>query len=332
MGTAYRADVTVTFGMNKAGLVLYPGREYAGQVRVCQIGFSNKVTEEEEYSYFTYNRQDLSRIPARKANTHKGSYGKLSVIAGSRYMSGAACLAAEAAYRTGCVMVKVYTHEANRTIVGTKIPEALMMTYSSSLDVDDIIRDAMEFGDVVLIGPGLGTDETAVALVKKLLCSSNIPVIIDADGLNILAKDMNMLSGHKADVVLTPHVKEMSVLTGHSIDEIKADLPNQARLLAEKYNITCVLKDAATCVSSGGFPVYINTSGNNGMATAGSGDVLAGIISGLIAMKADVPEAARLGVYIHGLAGDYACHTKSAYSMLAGDIIDNINKVFGGGK
>lgn len=324
------ADLTVTFGLCKVGMLRYPGRDYCGEIVVKDIGFPKNAIEQVDPVVYTYDQSCLCKLPPRTNDSNKGTYGRVSVIAGSSHMSGAAYLAAEAVYRMGCGLVKVYTHEQNRTILGTKLPEAILMTYSDEVSIAACVDDAINFGDVILIGPGLGMDELAFSLVKTVLERSSIPLIIDADGLNILSKHMDWLEGCRGPVILTPHLKEMSRLNGQTVSEIKQNTPEYCQSMAANYHLVCVLKDARTWVSDGTNKLYMNVSGNNGMSTAGAGDVLSGIIAGLAGLGMASDEAARLGVYIHGRAGDFAAEKKGQYSMIARDILDGISQVLGG--
>lgn len=333
MGTAFHADVTVTFGLLKAGMVFYPGSTYCGKIYMADIGFPRKVIAETEPKLFTYDKEDIDLlIPKRRPDSNKGTYGRLAIIAGSEDISGALTLAAKAAYRTGCGLVKVYTHENNRNIIGVTVPEAVVMTYHDSTSAMLCAEDAMKYGDALLIGPGIGTDGVSVLMMMKIISEYRKTLIIDADGINILSEHMELLANKKASVILTPHMKEMERMNHVSIKEMKKNLPYYCDALAKEYEAICVLKDARTCVSDGKGHIYVNTSGNDGMSTGGSGDVLAGIIAALCCMGVEEIDMARLGVYIHGLAGDTASQDKGSYGMMAGDIADNIPYVLGGNR
>ncbi len=332
MGTAFRADVTVTFGLLKAGMVFYPGSDFCGKVVMAQIGFPSSVIEAVKPCLHTYDIEDLKYLPTRKNSSNKGSYGRVAMIAGSMDISGAAVLAAKAAYRTGCGLVKVYTHERNRAIIGTLVPEALIMTYQDEASAIRATIDAMTYGDTLLIGPGLGRDEISHTMLAKAVSEYKKTLIIDADGLNILAENMNRLKERDGLTIVTPHLKEMERMSRITVSGLKSNLPEFCREFANNYKVVCVLKDARTCVSDGNRDVYVNTTGNNGMSTGGTGDVLAGIIAALSGMGVSPFLAAKLGVYIHGLAGDYAVQDKGSYGMIAGDVADCIPYVLGGNR
>lgn len=331
-GICVCADITVTFGLCKRGMVLYPGRQFCGEIILKDIGFPNSVIERIAPSVYTYRKEDLARIPARAEDSNKGTYGRVAVIAGSADMSGAAYLAAGAAYRMGCGLVKVYTHENNRTVIGCHLPEALLMTYQDEKTAFRCVEDAVRWGTVILAGPGIGTEDIAGRMIEQLLRICDIPLVIDADGLNVLMGHTELLSSAGCPVIVTPHLKEMSRLTGKTVEAIKEKPDAVCSEFAEKHGVVCVLKDARTWVCDGTDRRFVNTSGNNGMSTAGSGDVLAGMLAGLCGLHMDAAAAARLGVYLHGLAGDYAAKKLGTYSMLAGDILEEISQVLGGNR
>ena len=296
MGSAVNADITVTFGFEKIGHILYPAASYCGKIIRKDIGFAQYPDMTRDI--FTYDYSDISdMLPLRKPDGNKGTFGKALVIAGSRLYGGAAVLSSRAAAR---------------------------------------------------IGAGLSMEESAVKLVRSVSAKKNIKKLYDADALNIIAQYKIELDGSNDDVdyeaggnsgnasykddmsdknvVVTPHIGEMSRLTGLDIAVIKNNPIDTARTYSREHNCVCVLKDARTIVSDGE-RVYINMSGNDGMATGGSGDVLSGIITGLMAQGLTTFEASALGVYIHGCAGDEAALSNGKYSMVAGDIIDNIKNV-----
>lgn len=330
MGNAVNTDVTITFGYNKLGLMLYPGREYAGRVIVVNDVFPNVSYNKIQTTYFCYDRDDINLVPARKSVSNKGTYGHVLVIAGSDNMSGAAFLSAKAAYRTGCGLVKILTHDNNRNILSTQLPEAIISIYCNTDDItDELIIESIKWADSIVIGPGLGMSDESELLVTKVLKHNFRPMVIDADAINIIAKkDMyNKDAAWCNNVVLTPHLKEMSRLINNqfSTEYIHDNILNISKEFI--YNdAVLVLKDAVTCTSDGN-NVIVNNSGNNGMATAGSGDVLTGIIAALLAQGSDRFTAASLGAYIHGLAGDEAANKCGYYSLMANDIIESLSTV-----
>ena len=281
--------------------------------------------EQTEVAY-TYEMSDLrEQFPARSQYSHKGTYGKTLVIAGSRGMCGAAYLSAKAAYCAGAGLVKIYTDESNRMILQQLLPEALISTYEF-LEKEQLLEE-LAWADAAVIGCGLGKSPTANQIVRTVLKESRIPCVVDADGLNLISEEMKLLGECQAPVILTPHMKEMSRLTGKSVEEIRKDRITAIRELTAAYPVICVLKDARTMIHTEGERIYLNTSGNAAMAKGGSGDVLAGIVGGLLAQGQKPYEAACAGVFLHGLAGDKARDQKGEYSVLASDVIDAIGEI-----
>ncbi len=337
LGTAFRANLTITFGLLKVGLVLYPGAACCGEVVVKDIGFPEKAVEAVSPSAFTYDPSDLCRLPGRKAWSNKGTYGKVLIVAGAKNMAGAAALCSEAAYRTGSGLVRIFTAEENRVILQNLVPEAVMTTYRHEMEALDKLEEALGWATVIGFGCGLGQDPLTEKMLELVLKKGQAPLVLDADGLNVLARMksrdeaeesevIKAFAGYPHGMILTPHLGEMSRLCKKTVDEIRESLIPTAEALADERHV-CVLKDARTIVCAGDGLTYINSSGNNGMSTGGSGDVLTGIICGLLAGGSPPDEAARLGVYCHGLAGDKAAEEKGHFGLLARDIIDMLGRV-----
>lgn len=325
LGTAVKADLTVTFAFKKAGLVFYPGAEYAGKVVVKDIGITQESFNGIFPKLFTLDFEDIKKmLPKRMAYSHKGSYGKVTLFVGSEGMAGAACLAAKAAYCTGCGLVQVVTPKSNRLVLQTVLPEAIVTTYTKENLDENFIEKAVQWADVVGIGCGLGQSEEACFITEYVLKNVSKPLIVDGDGLNILAKNPELLKGHVQPLILTPHLLEMSRLCNISVSEIQNNLVETAVEFSKDYDVCCVLKDARTIVANGDTSVYVNVTGNHGMATGGSGDVLAGMICGLAAQGMTKQDAAIAAVYLHGNAGDRAKARLGAEKMLAGNIIEHI--------
>lgn len=329
MESAIKADVTVTFGVNKLGLVLYPGCEYAGELIIADIGFPQLAVEKADIEAFYYEKEDVKRLlPERRRDSNKGTYGKVLVIGGSKNMAGACCLSAKAAYSAGAGLVKVMTEEVNRVIVQTLLPEALLYTYEESTILkckEDIFKE-LDWATTIVLGPGLGKKESGRQLLEWVLDYAKVPVVLDADGLNLLAENGGIKRiFEKENIILTPHLKEMERLTGDSVQKMKEDIVSYAKEIMSDAKCILVLKDSRTVVTNG-TNVYVNVSGNNGMAKGGSGDVLTGIIAGLLAQKVDYFTAGSLGAYLHGLAGDNVVKEGGEYSLLAGDLIRGLKK------
>lgn len=314
MGISVKADYTVTFGRKKAGLLINQGIDYSGKILVKNIGFPKEAYNQAD-TYYACEEKDLEILPKRNENSNKGTYGKLLVIAGQENMAGAAYFSAKAAYRVGTGLVQILSAPENREILQIKIPEAVLVTY-------DTIDKCMEEAGVIVIGPGLGVNNKAVTLVEKALKEKK-NIVLDADALNVIAKNPNLYSYFHDKVIVTPHLGEMSRLTNITVSEIKDHLIQVCDSFADKYGITCILKDSGSIISNGK-KVYINTSGNSGMASAGSGDVLTGVIGGLLSIGMTNDLAAVMGAYIHGLAGDIMAAGLGKNALMASDIIDGL--------
>lgn len=266
----------------------------------------------------------------RKKNTHKGDYGHLLIIAGSLGMGGAACMAAEASLRSGCGLVTLGVPKSLNMIVSKKLTEVIIKPLSQTKDASlsknalfEIVK-LVKNKDALAIGPGLSQGSGTKAVVLKLLPKLNMPAVIDADALNILAQKRSILKKIKTHSVLTPHPGEMARLINSNVGYVQKNRKAVAQTFANKYNVILVLKGHNTVVAGPKNKAYINKTGNPGMATAGSGDVLAGIIGSFLAQGAPPFEAARLGVYIHGLAGDLAAKKIGEVSLIASDILKSI--------
>lgn len=342
LGVAVKADLTITFGLNKMGLVLYPGTQYAGQVIVADIGFPAMAVQSVQPRAYTYDPAEITGLlPTRQGRSNKGSYGRVLVIAGSPEMSGAAYLAAEAAYRMGSGLVHVLTARENGRILRTKLPEAIVTTWSKGFSEEEQgeIQSLIASATAIVIGPGLGQSVEANWLLQTVIESQlsgkadRKPIVIDADGLNVLARRLDYFEtdadGRRRiclpeQFILTPHLKEMSRLTGIDVNEIASHMTDT--IMQSSSGCTVVLKDARTLVSDGK-SLYLNLTGNNALATGGSGDVLSGMIGGLLAQGMEPMEAAAVAVFLHGLAADEYVRKGSPYTMLASDIIKELPKI-----
>lgn len=348
MGCALKADITVTFGFQKTGMVLYPGRLFCGEVRIAEIGFAEEACTKAGMDAWLPEREDLKNIPRRRRDGNKGSFGKLLLIAGSDGMCGAAFLSALAAYRTGAGLVRIMTVESNRAILQSLIPEAIVTVFDpeqiraftedlqeeeyleakrrleSQEQFQEFIQKQCDWADTIVMGPGLGQKSYVMNIVETVLEHAYVPVVVDADALNMIAKYPYLNRYLTENRIITPHMGEMSRLTGLSIEELKADPVKAAREFSARTGVICVLKDAATVIADKEGTAYINTSGCAAMAKAGSGDVLTGIIGALIGQGMEMIQAAVYGVYLHGLAGETAAAEKGEYGVLAKDLADFI--------
>ena len=326
LGCAFKADYTVTFQLKKIGLELSQGRTMAGRVIVPDIGISTDSICEDQEIVRTAGK-DIYRkmLPDRPEDSNKGTYGRLLVIAGSKGMAGAAYLNAHAAYMTGAGLVRVYTSSDNREILQTLLPEAIITTYEE-YNKEELLS-LLTWADGVCIGSGLGMSRLSEKILKTVIEYVKVPCLIDADGLNLLAENKNYLNQMaERRFVITPHMKEMSRLTGTPVEELKADRIQILKDFISRYRITCVLKDSRTLIASEEKGIRMNLTGNSAMAKAGSGDVLAGVISGWMVQEKEAEDAAELGTYIHGLSGDLAKFEKGVYSVMARDLIEYISK------
>ena len=327
MGCAVRADLTVCFAFGKRGLYFYPGCLYAGKVVVRRIGIEVASFGQKWPEMFRYTEKLKDLLPRRIADGNKGTFGKVMLAAGNENMAGAAVLAAGSCYRAGAGMVKILTRECNRVILQTAVPEALMCTVMPTQTKQELVED------VLAIGPGLGTDEWAYGLLSSFLKESDLPMVIDADGLNLLSMHgelmelVSMQAEAGRTIILTPHVGELARLCGITILQVKENPVETAKGLAQKLNCVIVSKDARTLICQRNRMVCMNTTGNSGMAVAGSGDVLTGVIAGLLAQGMEPYAAASVGVYLHGLAGDEAASRVGERGMNATDLMQAVAKV-----
>ena len=340
-GVALYADETVTFGAAKWGHLLYPGKDYTGKLTVADIGFPKPVLAMQKTGAWLAPEGIERLLPVRPAYSNKGTFGKVAVVAGSRNMAGAAYFAACAAYRTGAGLVKIVTPECNREILQTLLPEAMLTTYRGKEDLLSVAEEAVHFADALVIGPGLGRSDEAAVLVSSLrdvLCdTADAPAgVWDADALNLLAEKMNvegLVSKEERlaflddylpeNTVLTPHPGELSRLLNVPVKELTESFLVTAGRISSASNLTYVLKDAATLTIKN-TECVVNTTGNNGMATGGSGDVLCGVIAALSAAGKDPFTAAAVGVWIHGAAGDTARNKVGSAPMIARDLLQAI--------
>ena len=338
LGTAVRADLTVTFAFRKVGQVLYPGADFCSRVLVRQIGITPRSLEKEP-SIQALTEEILTRLPKRKADSNKGTYGKILVAAGSKNMCGAAFLAGKAAYHTGSGLVRVLTEECNRICMQTLLPEAVLDTletgeqeeavHVTEKDLESADR-AIRWASSICIGPGFGTRPWKKELLDAMLQEAGVPLVIDADGLNLIAEEERLgadpFGKIQAPCVVTPHPGEMARLCGISIGKVLEDPIELCKSFAATHHVVCVLKGARTVISDGE-KVWINETGNDGMASGGSGDILAGMIAGWLGQGCAPLDAALLGVYLHGKAGDAARNRKSVRTMLAGDLLEAMQEV-----
>lgn len=327
-GPCIRASLTVTFGLPKVGLLLEPGSGHAGELRVVDISLPGSLLGDDRIKCNLAN-ENLVRgwLPFRPSCSHKGDYGRVLVVSGSRGMAGSSCLAAEAAARAGAGLVTLVVPEGVYEPVASKLTEVMVAPVAQtgegtlSREALPVIRGMMERADVVALGPGLSTNPETVEVVRKIISHSRIPAVLDADGLNAFIGHTDLFKKVKKSLVLTPHPGEMARLTGLSVEMVQLNRLHEARTWSSNWGAVLVLKGYRTIVASPDGTAYINTTGNPGMATGGSGDVLTGIIAGLLAQGMEAVTAAAAGVYLHGAAGDVAAREKGMMGLIAGDLL-----------
>jgi NAD(P)H-hydrate epimerase len=324
-GTAVLAHYTVTFSLLKPGLLLYPGAQQAGKILVEDIGIPNTLLENNSVRQNAVRAAEIQNmLMKRHPAAHKGMCGRVAVLAGSTGLTGAAVLASMAAMRAGAGLVTLGVPESLHNIVEIKLTEVMTKPLPetggaiSSKAVPEFSELAAK-ADAVAVGPGLGQDKETAEAIRELLKIIDKPLVIDADALNALNGMPNLLNQTKALAVITPHPGEMARLTGLSVEEVNSERLEVARMSASDWNCIVVLKGAPTVVAFPDGEVYINTTGNAGLATGGTGDVLTGVIAAFIAQGLSSHDAAVAGVYVHGLAGDIAAQT-GTIGLVASDI------------
>ncbi|RMD52072.1 MAG: NAD(P)H-hydrate dehydratase [Nitrospirae bacterium] len=335
MGIAVKSTITVTFGLPKIGQFLYPGAMYRGRLFIEDIGFPEELLTDKTIELELLEKSTLSDLlPKRPGDAHKGNFGHVLLVAGSKGKTGAALMAAKACLRSGAGLVTIGVPASLADIFQSRVREEMILPLP---DKDGFLnRDAlpmcMEFiekrANLLAIGPGLSTEEDTQSFVRALVLASPVPIVIDADGINAFSSHGEELSHAHSEVVITPHPGEMSRLTGLSIKEINAERISVAKEYSKTFNVVIALKGAPTIVATPDSGTYINSTGNPGMASAGTGDVLTGMVSGLAAQGLSIKDAARLGVYLHGLSGDIASTKLTEFSMTAGDLLDHISSAF----
>jgi ADP-dependent NAD(P)H-hydrate dehydratase / NAD(P)H-hydrate epimerase len=331
MGKAVKADLTVTMTLLKRGLVLYPGAAYAGVVRVADLGIPLEAVAEERIDLSLIDGNSLrDMLDRRPLDSHKGDFGRLLVIAGSPGMTGAAVLAARAALRSGTGLVRVAAPSGQVPVIQVQLCEAVCVPSAESSEgtlgtesEGELLKGAAA-ANACAVGPGLSNHFETAQVVRNLLQRIAVPMVIDADALNALAGHTDLLKKVKAPVILTPHPGEMGRLLGVSTDDVQKDRIGLARDFARRHRVVLVLKGAGTVVATPDGTTFINSTGNPGMASGGTGDALTGVIGGFLAQGRSPVDAARLGVYLHGLAGDLTAREKGEVGSTAGDLIEQL--------
>lgn len=327
-GACVRAAVTVTFGLAKVGHHFHPGRSHCGDLAVVDIGFPAEAIRACSARRFLLAEEVVAgMIPQRPPDSHKGSCGAVAILAGSVGMTGAASLTAESALVAGAGRVTLGLPRSLNDILEAKLTEVMTLPLPEvrksrclSLRALGDVRRLLAQSDCLAIGPGLGTHRETIALVRRVVSTALVPMVIDADGLNAIAGSADTIREACSPLVLTPHPGEFERLTSLGMEAIREAPMEHARDFATSFGVTLVLKGAPTVVADAGGRVFVNPTGNAGMATAGAGDVLTGLITGLLAQGLEPLAAACAGTYLHGRAGDLARDRLGQWGMVAGDI------------
>jgi len=328
VGDCIDASMTVTLGAPKLPLILPPGEAHAGEVVIADIGIPYEVIDglEGPHIELLTPEQVGGSLTPRAADSHKGDFGRVLVVAGSRGKTGAAHLAAMGALRSGAGLVTVATPESCLPIVAAMAPEYMTEPLPETGDGNvaaaalDGVLDLTH--DVVVCGPGLGRTDDVRGFVQGLVDKATVPLVLDADAITVFANDPGSLVGREErDVIITPHPGEMARLIGASIDDVQANRIEVASDFATTHRVYVVLKGHRTLIATPEGRVFINPTGNPGMATGGTGDVLAGMIGAWVAQLLDAEAACRLAVFLHGAAGDIAESAEGQVSMTATDLL-----------
>ncbi len=334
-GDVVFADVTVTMALPKQGLLTTAAAEYVGRIEVVDIGLASDSDDVSAGGADLVSVVDVANtLPRRKCVSHKGLYGKVLVIAGSAGYSGAATLAAQGALRGGAGLVTALVPRCIANVVAASTPELMVKvapeTEYGALDsnVWNYLKHRIDEFDAVVVGPGLTRSDDIVKLMRNILRDCRVPLVVDADAIAVMEGGVNWFARCYAPLVITPHPGEMAILLTESIEEVQRDRRATARRVAELTGTTVVLKGVGTCIATNEHLLCVNMTGNPGMATAGSGDVLAGMVAVFMAQGIDPHDAACAAVFIHGRAGDRAAVRLSEAGMTAGDLLTELPYVF----
>ena len=328
---AFMPDATYILGAMKVGLLNHPACELCGETEVLDIGIADDCYDEYEAVFTTSSITD--KLPSRPAYANKGDFGKLLNVAGSINYIGAAILSSRAALRIGTGLVTLATTEYVMGAVAAAMPECVYFPlhqddrgyiYSANAKM---LSKAAEKATAVSVGCGMGNNESTAVLVEALLKSGNCPIILDADGINCISDNINVLKDNDRPIILTPHPGEFARLLGISVAEVQAHRLERARRFAVDYGVVLLLKGINTVIAAPDGRITVNPTGNNALSKAGCGDVLTGIIAGLAAQGTEPYEAAVLGAYIHGKCADELTKTHSPSSVLAGELVEYLSRI-----
>ena len=335
-GPAVAASATATMAALKRGLILSPGRELAGAVSIVDIGTPKRlIAEYKPYLWLLEPDDVLEMLPARPEDTHKGECGRVFIIGGSKGLTGAACMASEACVKSGAGLVMLGIPESLNAVAEIKLTEAMSIplpetvTGSLSSEAEEEIWKRLEWATAAVLGPGISRNEETLKLARKIIAEINLPLVIDADALYALSGQSDMLLNLPPHAILTPHIGEFARLANVTPDEVRMNRIDLVRKKAQAWNTVILLKGSPTLVAAPDGKVYINPTGNSGMATGGVGDVLSGVIGALLGQGVEPIDAAAAGAYIHGMAGDLALEECGIFALSATDIIAKLGAAFG---
>lgn len=334
LGTCIKASLTVTYGLAKRGLLIQPGAQYCGTLVIVDISLPGSLIEAESLKDHLIEGAEFGPFLApRNPDVHKGDFGHLLVLSGSPGKTGAAAMVCQAAMRVGTGLITLGIPESLNPIMEVKLTEAMTEPLPETKDktlalsAQRRINELCSRKDALAIGPGLSLHPETARLIQRIVKSINLPAVIDADGLSALVGQMDSIRKNRGDLILTPHPGEMARLLGSTVQEIQHNRIQAAREFAQENGVILVLKGARSIVASPKGDVFINPTGNPGMASGGMGDVLTGMVGGFLAQGIPPLEAAKLGVYLHGLVGDFVASQKGERGMAARDMIEETPKV-----
>ena len=336
-GDCVWADITVTLGLPKVGLLTYPAKARVGKLVVADISIPSVVVDESPCAAYTLEAADIqNRLPKRWADSNKGSYGHLVMACGSVGMGGTTAMAGLAALRMGAGLVTAATPQGMAGVYETSVPEMMSLPLPQTKEGAIAFEAAEVFikfaggKTAALIGPGLRADPSTARFVREVIQKTHMPLVLDADGLNMISDDISVITERKAPTIMTPHPGEMARLTGKSVVEIQADRLGAAEALAKATGAVVALKGAGTIVAGPEGPPRINLTGNHGLAKGGSGDVLAGMIVGLLAQGCASMAAAEIAVWLHGRCADIYAEANDPRTMIPTDIVGLIPRALAG--
>ena len=330
LGASVEADITVTYALPKIGTSVYPGVDYAGDVYLANITTPDALEENIPYELLTaYDVLDF--LPPRKADTHKGTYGHLLILAGSPGKSGAGALASLGALRVGTGLVTVGVPSGLNPVMEQKttevmtepLPETDLGTFGS-LSVKRALEIAADRKTALAIGPGISTADDAAEFLFEIVKSADIPIVLDADALTLIGQNPSVLKKAKVPLILTPHPGEMARLSGLTTAQVQSDRIDVASEFSKHYGVYLILKGARSVISTPAGEISVNTTGNPGMASGGTGDVLTGVVGGLLAQGLQPADACKLGAFAHGAAGDLVADEIGEAGLTAGDLADTL--------